>query len=404
MHRIALLCLLASLVTSTAQNATAQTTRTTHGDTTIARSTGNGLWGAPFTAKEALRIGGESDKTTWGVVREAVALKDGTLAAFDMKGLEGPALRILSPEGKYLRTIGRQGAGPGEYTDQSWIAAGPDGSLWLRDPRNARVTIFNADGTVQRSFVFASGYYGQKMIIPDPAGGVYLAILTGRIVPQQDWPIGFVKMSGTGTVLDTVRKPAGPTLPERSTLWDPTFHWTIMPDGRMLTTRTDQPRIMIHGPGSRTLIIERTVAVVRFEPGERKERQAFEDYNLATLGPNVSGPKPVVPATKPYAREITFDLNGRLWVQRFTPAERIPPRPAFSKPPDNPNVPSKPIPTVSFREPIVYDAFRTDGTYLGEVAFPAGARVMAFSGDKAWGMVTNDDGEPFLVQWKLPSK
>ena len=302
MQRIASLCLLASLVTPTARNATAQTTRTTHGDTTIARSTGNGLWGAPFTAKEALRIGGESDKTTWGVVREAVALKDGTLAVFDMKGVDGPAIRILSPEGIYLRTIGRQGAGPGEYTDQSWMAAGPDGSLWLRDPRNARVTIYDADGTVRRSFVFASGFYGQDMIIPEPAGGVYLAILTGRIVPQQDWPIGFVKMSGNGTVLDTVRQPAGPTMPAASTSWDPKFRWTIMPDGRMLTTRTDQPQLVIHGPGKRILIIERTVAAVRFDPAERRERQAIADYSFAMSGPSYSGPKPVVPATKPFVR------------------------------------------------------------------------------------------------------
>ena len=54
-----------------------------------------------------------------------------------------------------------------------------------------------------------------------------------------------------------------------------------MPDGRMLTTLTDQPPIMIHGPGDRLLIIQRPVAAIAFDPAERRGVQAIADFGLA---------------------------------------------------------------------------------------------------------------------------
>jgi hypothetical protein len=54
---------------------------------------------------------------------------------------------ILGPKGQVERRLGRRGAGPGELSFPSGIAAAPDGGVWVSDQRNALVG-FGRQGTV----------------------------------------------------------------------------------------------------------------------------------------------------------------------------------------------------------------------------------------------------------------
>jgi hypothetical protein len=55
-------------------------------------------------------------------------------------------LKKYGSDGKFVRQIGRLGAGPGEYELVSNTLAGPDGTIQLVDAGLARVSTFSADG------------------------------------------------------------------------------------------------------------------------------------------------------------------------------------------------------------------------------------------------------------------
>jgi len=57
-----------------------------------------------------------------------------------------------SPEGEFVQSIGRHGAGLGEFSAPNGIAASADSLLYVADSANARVEIFSADGKYQDAF------------------------------------------------------------------------------------------------------------------------------------------------------------------------------------------------------------------------------------------------------------
>ncbi len=58
----------------------------------------------------------------------------------------------LSPEGKVIRTLGKEGTGPGEFGTVEDVAIGPDKKIYvLEAPEQTRIQVFNPDGTLDHS-------------------------------------------------------------------------------------------------------------------------------------------------------------------------------------------------------------------------------------------------------------
>lgn len=87
----------------------------------------------------------------WDEITELVPLPDSAIVAlFPGEGL----LRLFPGHGKEGRTIGRPGAGPGEF--RRIASAGEfDGNIWVHDRGNARIQLFDLKGAVLRSFHIA---------------------------------------------------------------------------------------------------------------------------------------------------------------------------------------------------------------------------------------------------------
>jgi hypothetical protein len=79
----------------------------------------------------------------FGDIRGAVASSDGRIAVADAWA---DAIRVFSRSGRLVRTIGRSGAGPGEFSDPGglYLLVGDTMALW--DRATARITLFDFDG------------------------------------------------------------------------------------------------------------------------------------------------------------------------------------------------------------------------------------------------------------------
>jgi hypothetical protein len=82
-------------------------------------------------------------------IRRVLSLPDGRIIVAN--GNAPPELRVFDADGAHVTTIGRQGAGPGEFRAiwDVWLAA-PD-TLVVFDPAVSRVSYFAPDGTLLHS-------------------------------------------------------------------------------------------------------------------------------------------------------------------------------------------------------------------------------------------------------------
>jgi hypothetical protein len=84
-----------------------------------------------------------------GVVR----LADGRIVVANAGSHE---LRFFDGEGVYLRSVGREGSGPGEFQRMSWLRVLGEDSLAVFDASLRRVSLFGTDGGFGRTFLVAS--------------------------------------------------------------------------------------------------------------------------------------------------------------------------------------------------------------------------------------------------------
>ena len=64
------------------------------------------------------------------------------------------AIKVFDKRGQYLKTIGAQGGGPGEFKSIGNMDVLPDGRLFVMDYRSRRASIFDSEGEFLTSFNF----------------------------------------------------------------------------------------------------------------------------------------------------------------------------------------------------------------------------------------------------------
>jgi hypothetical protein len=60
-------------------------------------------------------------------------------------------IQVFGPDGRYIRTIGRKGQGPGEFSDPNSIVIDREGHLYVLDDRQKRIQVFLTDGEMLKS-------------------------------------------------------------------------------------------------------------------------------------------------------------------------------------------------------------------------------------------------------------
>jgi hypothetical protein len=98
---------------------------------------------------EDWRVGGEVDGPhSLGDVRGLGLLRDGRLVVLDARDQQ---VHFLDPRGRPLRTVGRKGAGPGEFRNANGFLVTADDHVIVNDPGNSRFTVLTSSGELRRT-------------------------------------------------------------------------------------------------------------------------------------------------------------------------------------------------------------------------------------------------------------
>jgi hypothetical protein len=284
---------------------------------------------ARWTLKETLRIGGaESGPSMFVQTRSIDADAKGRILVYERQTQD---IRMFAPDGKYIRTIGRLGSGPGEMRNAEGMVIDRAGRIWVRDAANARFTIFNAEGEFEKNwtmkFCWSQGSWHPQVdrqgrvvdfdcVVP-PGGGrsmgyaivAYRGDQSGVDTLFTRPECGTRALSDAGTWITRSEK----STMYRSIPFAPFPIGALGPGGEYwCAENSSRYAVMRIVPGTRdTVRISRDVPAV---PVTKVERDSIIDA-LEAKGPTGLDFSRI-PKTKPAIQRITIDHQGRAWVRR----------------------------------------------------------------------------------------
>ena len=376
-------------------------------DTTVVRTVSGSVWGGDATLVPEISIGelDGPEEYLFGSVR-SIAVDD----EHNVYVLDGQArhVRVYDSDGTYLKTLGREGEGPGEFSVPIGAAIS-NGRLLVRDPANARVQLFEVEtGDAEEWRYEPSGIYANTPLYKDDRGRIHVDI-------SDDEGTRFIVMDSQGTHVDTVSAPQAPAgfdssefvmhargesgdgwiLAGATVPFSPQWYWTVHPTGHFLSALSTAYRIHL-GQDSGVLRIERNHAPVAVLDEERDhhEREIVDRMRRVDAGWSWDGPS--IPDRKPPFKDLRAGSDGRIWVNLWTEAQQVP-----NKEHDSSNPQSAPFTWV---EPLRYDVFEADGTYLGAVVPADGFSLSAppvFGRSFVWAVDRDELDVERVVRYKI---
>lgn len=334
-----------------------------------------------------LRIGA-SEADALGFVTSAVSLPGGGVALADAGSNR---IDVFDAEGRRVRTIGREGRGPGEFTHPEWIGLRGD-TLRAWDMVQARLTLFDTAGRVIRteppltdlgSFPRAAGQFADGSILL--LGGSTQAWRTG---PFRDSML-LVRMHPGGRRDTLGRVPGDEQIGSRSSGNGRMVSKTDqLPFGRRTLVAVRGERVYLGTGDSSTIVSSAdgttwTRAAAVPGPRRRVTPQDIDDYwerllvQGSTRGSPDKRPEGIeYPEEYPPYADVQPASNGDLWI----------------------NLPSRPSEWGVGSRWIV---FAPDGTVRGTVHIPGRARILEIGDD--WILVSEmgADDQQLIARYPL---
>jgi len=288
-----------------------------------------GLWGegSGWRLERELELGSGDgpEPLIFATVSGLEADPDGRIYVLDR---EANQLRIFAGTGEHVRTVGRQGAGPGEYRNANglvWLTAD---TLLVVDQRGMRYSILDREGGFVRSMPRQLGFYGWIF-----AGGIARGRIYERAYAERG-PNPRIVLVGTSpagrdttSVRDTVwlPEPPGPVYESfrfessRGSMnmqvpFTPTPVYQLDPAGRIWHGHGSAPRLVrtgFEGDTTMEVLLDATPApvtsaeIAEWEAGEfvKQFREAGGRIDLDRI-----------PKVKPFFDGLTVDPAGNLWL------------------------------------------------------------------------------------------
>lgn len=324
------------------------------------------------------------------------------------------SIREFGADGKFVRWIGRDGEGPGEFRSIAGVSILPDGRLAAWDRGNRRITVFAAGGeyedAIRTEGVNPPYPFVDRTFLTDSAGRYYLRIFANppSVAPDQSdmarVRYGYLRLSPDGTVLDTIVAPramprvlaepiviythAGDRSPFPEQVLD-----ALSPFGHLVAGHNGTYAFSILDP-SGTIEVERE----GFQPVEVKADERAQWRARVAFAERRSGMSfRDVPTRKPAYRDLWVGPDGRIWIHRY--AEAV-----------DSGEPIRELwldylegdePRITWTEPSLYDVYSADGQPLYCVQAPADAEVVTSRGSLVWGILRGALDEEYVVSWRI---
>ena len=368
----------------------------------------------------------------FGSVRDVLETREGSLLVVDGQAF---AVRQYDAKGVYVRTIGRKGQGPGEYTRPGLLAELRDGRILLVDGGGVRVNVYSPTGEPidTWSLALAGSNIASSRILVDTTGTVVVPLYAfgGGIAEGSR----LLRFGPDGRIVDTIHAPVfaytPPTATSRTARGNvvasipffPVTEWHWSPLGYMVTgvanryafeLRLPRPRPTSNAaipamryrgptaawrPGDPVVSIRHSVPPVPINEEQRSVERTGVERIIHQLDPTWRYSGPEIPRIKPPYKDLRVGDDGTIWVHLAMPGERYMPDP----PPSGSPMAGSPV-LPRWREPAVYDVFEPDGRYLGRVTRDDNVRPIRMTRSQVWAEVTDEDDvsvvKRFRIDWR----
>lgn len=301
-------------------------------------------------------------------------------------------IRWYDGAGRFLRSVGGPGEGPGEYRWLGGLVGLPGDSILAKDPQRHRVSVYDPSGRLIRSWVIQPL---RTYVMPPPIGrvrdGRFIAMTEG----QSSSPYGYVRYQALlvryqdSAVVDTIAQVAGseayyvpcPTHPNAICNYGPLFavqiHAAVSGD-RIAIGNGDEYEVSVFDPGGALSAVYRRV-IPRAKVPETWVTTLIDSLvgmQRAQDQPAVRRALEDVPRREyvPAYTDLLFDRLGCLWVARTI----------------GPGDATRP-----------WDIFDTRGRLLGTVTLPTALRVTQIDDEYILGVQVDANQVEFVVLYRL---
>ena len=274
-----------------------------------------------YELEELWRIGGDSDAEGefFGVIGDLALDAQANVYLLDRQLAE---IKVFDPEGSYLRTIGREGEGPGEFRRPSAVLILPNGNVGVVQPRPGAIVLLTPLGDPVGNYPMAGDQEGFRMVNAARCRGdnlIMQATAMQRTDTSFDRTTRLVRLDDRGEeVAKFSERESNTSLANMVIYEDGGFNepWTVGPEGRVAISFDREYRIHVFEPsGEEAFVIERA-----WEPLMRSESQIEEARDRLSRNVRFRGrgrrldPKYEVADRERAVRWMEYDDHGNLWV------------------------------------------------------------------------------------------
>ncbi len=302
-------------------------------------------------------------------------------------------VRVFSETGEHIRTLGRDGGGPGEFAYPIGLTWDANGHLWVADARNARYTVFDTSGALVATFPRQIGGYGYNWGGGFDNTGVDLyepSFFRDRETGESRSVYLRLRTEGSVAIADTLVLPravleesyyrmereTGSTIV--SIPFAPQHTWVFDGVAGIWSGVTDQYRLYHTAlDGDTLLIVEAGYDPISIDDAELAEsRSRYEEYGQA----HWNAIRERVADVKPPILNMTVDDRGYVWVVRS--------RPSSAEGNDH-----------------TFDVFSPSGRYLTSLDIPVGIyprpRIV---GDRIVGVYRDELDVSYVVAFRIEGR
>ena len=302
---------------------------------------------------EEMRLGGDTgeDAILFGSIRSFDVDAQGQVYVLDDHSQE---IHVFGPDGMLIRTVGREGAGPGEFERAAAVDVSRTGEIWVMQMQKGQLTILNSEGNYQRTEQVNSAGWD---FWPYPGGFDQLGRYNAFVLSYDDENTSrlLARFDQSFAPLDTIAIPESPLEIERfevvnegggristSIPFQGSFTWRFSSSGNFWTLLT-RPYELAEVTADGRILRRVTKA---FEPIPVTSADMEAARERLTWFTNQGGKidESRIPRTRPVVNSFFSDDEGNLWVNR--------------------------VGTTLEDEGRLFDLFTGEGYYLGEVRFP----------------------------------